>query len=443
MNSHIGKSRKLLSVGACILTLNLGLVGCMSTSPTMGSSTGNTVTGGAAGANAANNNTGLERCSAPLGTLSVFEDTSLPWWQDYRSRYPKLGSTIPVIRLMIQQSNCFVIVERGRAMDAMNRERQLMQSGQLRQGSNVGGGQMVAADYTISPEIQFSAQGTEGIKAIGGAILGSIGSIIGGGLSKNEAATTLLLIDNRSGVQVSASIGNAGNYDFNLFGGLFGGGAGVGASQFSKSPEGKVLSAAFADSYNQMVISLRNYKAQQVEGGLGKGGKLTVGGAGDQTPTANTNASIVENKPRPTVVHQVNVTQKNKVRRNRQHDFRIDEYDEKALNRYYDSLKQAAEMVSGLGAISAQGTNAQHKNMAQSAISMFASRLASSKIELEHWPLDVKQEAWRVLGKRITQYNKIFEQHRKAALENSAIDESFLSILRGINLITEASLFGS
>jgi len=65
--------------------------------------------------------------------------------------------------------------------------------------------------------------------------------------------------------------------DFNLFGGAFGGSAGGGAGAFTNTPEGKVITAAFADSYNQMVRSLRNYQAQTVEGGLGKGGLLQVG----------------------------------------------------------------------------------------------------------------------------------------------------------------------
>jgi hypothetical protein len=51
-----------------------------------------------------------------------------------------------------------------------------------------------------------------------------------------------------------------------------------GAGGFSKTPEGKVLTAAFADSYNQMVRALRNYQAQTVEGGLGTGGSLGVQG---------------------------------------------------------------------------------------------------------------------------------------------------------------------
>ena len=44
-----------------------------------------------------------------------------------------------------------------------------------------------------------------------------------------------------------------------------------GAGGFTKTPEGKVITAAFADSYNQMVKALRNHKAQTVKGGLGKG----------------------------------------------------------------------------------------------------------------------------------------------------------------------------
>jgi hypothetical protein len=37
-----------------------------------------------------------------------------------------------------------------------------------------------------------------------------------------------------------------------------------------------VIAAAFMDAYNGMVISLRQYKAQEVKGGLGKGGQLPV-----------------------------------------------------------------------------------------------------------------------------------------------------------------------
>ncbi|GAA0363936.1 hypothetical protein GCM10009092_30390 [Bowmanella denitrificans] len=429
-------SRTLMALAAGTL-----LSACMSTNPTMGGSSGNTVTGAAGGANAAGNNSQLESCDETLGTLSVFEDTNLTWWQDYRRRYPDLGSTIPVIRLMIQQSNCFVIVERGRAMDAMTRERELMQAGQLRGASNIGGGQMVAADYTLSPEIHFSAQGTEGIKAIGGALLGSFGAILGGGLSKNEASTTLLMIDNRSGVQVSASIGNAGNYDFNLLGGFIGGGLGGGASGFTNTPEGKIITAAFADSYNQMVKSLRNYRAQQVKGGLGKGGRLQVGGDDDATPQA-TNSASLPSKTQVTPAVYVESRSVTTVRKDRNYEFDVDEFDEDALKDYYRHLKNAATWASGLSAYTTANINDQTRNSVVAAMNIFSSQLQSSKIELESWPASAKQQAWNSLGSKIEQYNKLFEQHRDLALKNDALGDAVRSMLGSIQLITKESLLG-
>lgn len=423
----------------CLSAITLLLTACMSTSPQMGNSKGNVVTGGAGGANSAGANSALESCDAALGTLSVFEDTSLPWWHEYRGRYPTLGSTLPVIRLMIQQSNCFVVVERGQAMNAMNRERELMQSGQLRQHSNVGGGQMVAADYTLSPEIQFAAKGTQGVRALGGALLGSFGSLVGGGLSKNEAATTLLLIDNRSGVQVSAAVGNAGNYDFSILGGLFGGGIAGGASGFSNTPEGKVITAAFADSYNQMVKALRNYKAQQVDGGLGLGGKLTVGGAADVTPQATTNYTVPSPAPaRPVVVKQTVSTVT--VSDRKQYNFEVNQYDERALEKYYDYLKNASTWVSGLA--TAATLDDKTRTSMMMAMNMFSGQLESHRIELESWPLPARQKAWATLGKRIEQHNSLFERHRQAALKNVVLGNDITAMLSNIQLVTKATLLG-
>jgi hypothetical protein len=248
------------------------------TDPEMGGAKG-TVTGAAGGASAEGQNTQLARCNETLGTLGVEEDQAADWYRRL-SQY-NLGSTVPVLRLMIQQSNCFVVVERSRAgMAAMTQERALQQSGEMRSGSNFDKGQMVAADYTMRPSIQFAQKGTGGIGgALGGlGFLGAVAGAVAGGLKQNEAATTLLLIDNRSGVQISAAEGSAKNYDFSIAGGLFGGGLGAGAGAYSSTPQGKIITAAFADSYNQMVGALKNYKAQTVRGGLGTGGRLGVDG---------------------------------------------------------------------------------------------------------------------------------------------------------------------
>ena len=263
---------QLAAVAALLL-----LQGCLATAPQVGG--GTAATGGAAGgATAENQNKALEKCDETLGTLAMEEDTNAAWYAQLQSY--KLGPTTPLLRLMIQQSNCFVIVERGAAMRNINQERELARSGEARAGSNFGQGQMVVADYTMSPEIQFS--GKTGGGRVGSFLPGLVGAVAGS-VSRNEASTTLLLIDNRSSVQLSASEGTAKNFDFGVFGAAW---AGLGAAGggYSSTPQGKVIVAAFADAYNQMVKSLRNYQAQTVKGGLGTGGRLGV--QGGQTPAS-------------------------------------------------------------------------------------------------------------------------------------------------------------
>jgi curli biogenesis system outer membrane secretion channel CsgG len=244
------------------------------------------VSGAAGGATSEGANSALEHCDQALGTIGVVEDQGAPWYSTLRSY--KLGSTVPVLRMMIQQSNCFVVVERGAAMQNMNMERQLQKSGEMREGSNMGGGQMVAADYTMSPSIQFS-QNTGGLGAAIGGLSRSLGVFgsLAGGIKMNEAATTLIMIDNRSGVQLAAAEGTAKDTDFGLFGASFGWAGGAGAGGYSNTPEGKIIIAAFADSYNQLIKAVRNYRAQTVKGGLGTGGALGV--QGGTTPAAPRN----------------------------------------------------------------------------------------------------------------------------------------------------------
>jgi curli biogenesis system outer membrane secretion channel CsgG len=102
----------------------------------------------------------VEKCDAPKGTLAVVE----PQYAVLQSlsRYG-LQSPAAVIRLIIQQSNCFQIVERGAAMQNMAQERALASSGQLQGGQNVGQGQMVAADFILTPNVVFSDPNAGGV----------------------------------------------------------------------------------------------------------------------------------------------------------------------------------------------------------------------------------------------------------------------------------------
>jgi curli biogenesis system outer membrane secretion channel CsgG len=252
--------------------------------------------GAAAGGNASEANSQLESCPETLGTIMIDEQTNAGWYSAYQSKY-RMGSTVPALRLIIQQSNCFVIVDRGRGLAARNREMDLIRGEEGRAGSNMGKGQIAAADYTMIPEVILSDRGGSGGGGGLGGLLGSsgLGAVVAGvagSVSTNEAGAILTLVDNRSTVQLAASEGYSKNMDFAGMGAFFGGGVAGGAGAYTSTPQGKVIFAAFTDSYNKMVRALRNYKAQSVRGGLGTGGRLGVQGG-------STDASReVDGKPR-------------------------------------------------------------------------------------------------------------------------------------------------
>lgn len=259
------------------------LAGCLSTGVKMGSESGasTVATGSAAGAASSGENNQLEKCAESLGTISFVENQSAGWYGTLTGQY-KLPPTANLLKLLVQQSNCFVVVERSSAgMRAMSRERELEQSGEMRQGSGFHKGQMVSSDYALTPEVVFSDGDTGGIGGMVGGLLpgtaGRVAGAVGAKTKTREANAMLTLVDNRSGVQIAASEGSASNTDWGGFASMFGSRAGGGVSGYTNTPQGKVVAGAFMDSYNQMVRSLRNYKAQQVKGGLGKGGKLRVG----------------------------------------------------------------------------------------------------------------------------------------------------------------------
>jgi hypothetical protein len=206
----------------------------------------------------------LERCDRPMGTLAVVEPQSHVVVALARYR---LGSPTGLVRLIVQQSNCFVVVERGVGMQNLMQERALGASGQLRQGSNMGGGQMVTADYVMTPAVVFSEDNAGGVGAAVGALgglFGTGGRVVGalaGGLKFKEAQTSMLLADTRSGIQVAAAEGSASKADFRL-GGLLGiasGGAGgaAGLGGYSNTNEGKMIAASLADNYNGIVRTVR------------------------------------------------------------------------------------------------------------------------------------------------------------------------------------------
>ncbi len=271
---------RILALG--LASALVALVGCEATQPKLGTDSAKTAaTGSTGGAAAQNVNAKLGRCDKPAGTIALVEDTGLDWYRAYLDKY-RLGSTTPVLRLLIQQSNCFIVVERGRAMANMQQERALQNSGEMRQNSNFGKGQMVAADYSLTPEVLISARGTSGLGAALGGFGGRLGVLgaVAGGIQTNESAVMLTLVDNRSGVQVAAAEGSSSNTDFNLGAVLVGSSGFGGAGGYTSTPQGKVVTAAFTDAYNNIIGAVKNYSPQSMgDRGMGTGGRLAVEGA--------------------------------------------------------------------------------------------------------------------------------------------------------------------
>jgi hypothetical protein len=209
---------------------------------------------GAAGTSSSTGNPSLERCEKPMGAVAVVEPQDFVLQALYRY---SLTSPTPLIRMMIQQSNCFIVVERGIGMQNMQQERALAGTGELRSGSNIGGGQMVGADFILTPNVVFSEKNAGGLGAGLAGLVPGVGGVLAGaaagGLKFKEAQTSILLADARSGVQVASAEGSTKKADLSLGGALFGAGGGGGAGGYGNTNEGKIIAAAFLDNYGKIV----------------------------------------------------------------------------------------------------------------------------------------------------------------------------------------------
>jgi len=270
--------RRALGIAAVIAVATASAHAQGITQPKQGQ--GGSVVKGAAGTDGSTGDKGLEHCDKPMGALAVVEPQSqiLIALQRYN-----LSSPVGLIRLMIQQSNCFIVVERGAGMQNLMQERQLASAGQARQDSNMGGGQMVSADFVMTPAVAFSEGNAGGVGGAVGGLFGGKAAAIAGGLKFKEAQTSMLVADARSGVQVAAAEGSTKKADIRLGGGLFGGGGGAAAGGYGNTNEGKIIAAAFMDNYNNVVKVVRNDPSLQRNVGTLKqeaaAGGSTVAGA--------------------------------------------------------------------------------------------------------------------------------------------------------------------
>src|SRR5207247_7711601 len=146
----------------------------------------------------------IPTCDKKIGTMSVAAPEQKSWLQY------NLESTEALLKVYAAQSQCFTLVDRGRGLAAAQQERALSSGGELSGGSNVGNGQMRAADYVLVPDLvnKNANAGGKGLGAVGGFLghhLGGLaGAAIGGVNLKSKTADGWLTLPQvRSTVQVA------------------------------------------------------------------------------------------------------------------------------------------------------------------------------------------------------------------------------------------------
>ena len=269
-------------------------------------------TGAAGGSTAVGADSKLQTCAAPVGTVRLQDgmasaDTrsnqasganeNLVAVQSILASLSSLGGShssaspasgggvsLDSLRLLIQQSNCFAIVDRGASEAGADDEKRRTRSpnNEVRDGANMGPGQEVAADYVLrSSVVSMETSSSRGL-SFGGLMPKFLG---GGsaGQSVSEAKVQLILSDVRSKLQVAVAQGEGSGSNTRMAANILGaagkGIGGLGLSNDSNTSSTTILLQAFADAYNKMVPALQNYKTQSVKGGLGNGGTLGVQGS--------------------------------------------------------------------------------------------------------------------------------------------------------------------
>ena len=149
----------------------------------------------------------IPTCTRRLGALAIRQPQN-KWWEGLGLESPEA-----MLKILVQQSGCFTLVDRGAGFELAQQERALAAGGQLQGGANIGGGQIRAADYIMVPDI----------------------------VTKNA---------NGSGVNVGG-----------LVGGFLGGFAGAGVSSYQKTAIGQVVVLAYIDAYTKLVTQMGGLSA--------------------------------------------------------------------------------------------------------------------------------------------------------------------------------------
>ena len=199
----------------------------------------------------------IQVCDKKVGTLAIHEPEN-NWWRAYQLESPEA-----LLKVIAQESKCWTIVDRGKGLDMAQKERALASGGEMRGGSNIGKGQMKAADYVLVPDIankNNNAKKTNIGGALGGLMGGVAGGLLGGVSLKSKTADVVLTLTDVRSTEVIATVqGHAKKTDLGWGAGAgawWGGFAADGASSYANTEIGQVVAMSYLDAYNKLMVEV-------------------------------------------------------------------------------------------------------------------------------------------------------------------------------------------
>ena len=208
--------------------------------------------------------TEVPRCDRSLGTVALVEERSaasptdgLPAGMAALIRMAEAQNgggqrvdPLPLLKLLVAQSGCFQIVDRGEGFDALQRERQLAAGGSVAGANNQA--TLKAADYLLQAKVLYSDNDSGGSG-------GGLGSMFPGGLGfkqKVKASQTMLtLVEVKTGIQQAVATGSARKKDLSILGGGLLTNSGIGAlgGSYTSTDMGKITSLAMLDALKKLM----------------------------------------------------------------------------------------------------------------------------------------------------------------------------------------------
>lgn len=211
---------------------------------------------------------GKKSCINSLGSISIAEPEGSVIWS-------KLGLSAPtrMLKVLADESKCFTVVDRGVGLAAAQIERELAQSGHLKQGQNIGTGQLRAADYVLVPEIisqnlnaggssyGLSGQAKPGfLSSVANVATLGVSGKLSGSSQKKTAEVVLSLIDVRTSEHVASVNADAKVTDRVLDAALAANKDNINGeihySSWENTPIGQVIKEAYVEAFANLVLEV-------------------------------------------------------------------------------------------------------------------------------------------------------------------------------------------